>query len=206
VLAPILNQRADEIRRRDLRVLFDAAADAGIEREAEKRKQAVGAMFRWAVSQDIVEADPTAGLKTYDRGTPRDRVLSVDEVEAFWKWLNSEALPRATTDVLRLELLIGARCGELAGMQAEEFDRVRWTWTLPASRSKNGRPRVTPIVGAAREILAGWLEGVENGPLFTSEKGTVLTSSLVGQHLRARWNRLPIGKFRTHDLGARRPR
>jgi integrase len=199
-LAPILDRRADEIRRRDLRILFDAAADAGIEREAEKRKQAVGAMFRWAVSQDIVELDPTAGLKTYDLGTPRDRVLTVEEVEALWRWLNSEALPQATAEVLKLELLIGARCGELAGMQTEEFDRVRWTWTLPASRSKNGRPRVTPIVGAAREILADWLIGVENGALFTSENGSLLTSSLVGQHLRARWNRLPISKFRTHDL------
>ena len=34
-------------------------------------------MFRWALSQDIVETDPTAGLTAYDRGTPRDRVLTV---------------------------------------------------------------------------------------------------------------------------------
>jgi integrase len=199
-LDPVLKRSAADIRRRDLRELFEAAADAGHTREADQRRQAVGAMFRWAVSQDIVEADPTVGLKAYDPGTPRDRVLRVEEVEALWKWLNSEALPQATRDVLRLELLTGARCGELAGMQSEEFDRVRWTWTLPASRSKNGRPRVTPIVGAAREILAGCLEGLENGPLFTGENGSVLTSSLVGQHLRARWNRLPISKFRTHDL------
>ena len=28
-------------------------------------------MFRWALSQDIVAADPTAGLEAYDSGTPR---------------------------------------------------------------------------------------------------------------------------------------
>ena len=50
-------------------------ANAG-EREAEKRRQTIGAMFRWAISQDIVETDPTAGLKAYDPGTPRDRVLA----------------------------------------------------------------------------------------------------------------------------------
>ena len=80
-LAPILNRYADDIRRRDIRELLDAVADQGIEREAEKRRQTVGAMFRWALSQDIVEIDPSAGLKAYDPGTPRDRVLTVEEIE-----------------------------------------------------------------------------------------------------------------------------
>jgi hypothetical protein len=42
-------------------------------------------MFRWALSQDIVEADPTAGLTPYDRGAPRDRVLTLEETELVWK-------------------------------------------------------------------------------------------------------------------------
>jgi hypothetical protein len=96
-LSPILHRYADDIRRRDIRELLDAAADRGIEREAEKRRQTVGAMFRWALSQDIVETDPTAGLKAYDPGTPRDRVLTVEEIEALWKWLESDALPSEPT-------------------------------------------------------------------------------------------------------------
>src|SRR5262249_39609710 len=81
-LTPILHRYADDIRRRDIRELLDAVADQGIEREAEKRRQTVGAMFRWALSQDIVETNATAGLKAYDPGTPRDRVLTVGEIEA----------------------------------------------------------------------------------------------------------------------------
>jgi len=76
-LAPILHLCADDIRRRDIRELLDAVADQGKEREAEKRRQTVGAMFRWALSQDVVETNPSAGLKAYDPGTPRDRVLTV---------------------------------------------------------------------------------------------------------------------------------
>ncbi|MGA9279841.1 MAG: hypothetical protein WBW00_00860, partial [Pseudolabrys sp.] len=74
-LTPIIQRHAEDIRRKNLRELFDQCADNGIEREAERRRQTVGAMFRWALSQDIVEIDPTAGLKAYDPGTPRDRVL-----------------------------------------------------------------------------------------------------------------------------------
>ena len=77
-LEPILQRHAGDIRRRDLRELFDKCADHGLEREAEKRRQTVGAMFRWALSQDIVEIDPSAGLKAYDPGTPRDRVLTIE--------------------------------------------------------------------------------------------------------------------------------
>src|SRR6516225_6460519 len=42
-LSPILQRYADDIRRRDVRELLDAVADQGIEREAEKRRQTVGA-------------------------------------------------------------------------------------------------------------------------------------------------------------------
>jgi integrase len=101
-LSPILHRYADEIRRRDIRELLDAVADRGAEREAEKRRQTVGAMFRWALSQDIVETDATAGLKGYDPGTPRDRVLTAQEIEALWKWLDSGALPSEPADVLKL--------------------------------------------------------------------------------------------------------
>jgi hypothetical protein len=48
-LASKLELPADELRRRDVRELCDAVADAGFEREAEKRRQTIGAMYRWAL-------------------------------------------------------------------------------------------------------------------------------------------------------------
>ena len=199
-LAPILDRHADDIRRRDIRELLDAVADQGIEREAEKRRQTVGAMFRWALSQDIVETDPTAGLKAYDPGTPRDRVLSAEEIEALWKWLEAGALPPDPVDILKLQLATGARCGEISGLFAEEIDRQQWTWTLPAARSKNKRPRVTPLVGIARQIVEARLSTVQSGPLFTAETGTPFTAAHIGHYLLARRDKLPIDKFTTHDL------
>jgi integrase len=199
-LSSILPRYANEIRRWDIRELLDAVADQGIEREAEKRRQTIGAMFRWALSQDIVETDPTAGLKAYDPGTPRDRVLEVEEIETLWKWLDSGTLPPDRADVLKLQLLTGARCGEISGLRAEEIDRNEWTWTLPATRSKNKRPRVTPLVGIARQIIETRLSITKAGPLFTAEAGSVLTSGHVGHSLWARGDKLPIAKFNTHDL------
>ncbi len=199
-LAPILQRYAADVRRRDIREILDAMADQGKGREAEKRRQVCTAMFRWALSQDIVETDPTAGLEAHDRGIPRDRTLTVKEIETLWKWLDSDALSLEAAAILKLELLTGARCGEISGIRAEEIDRQKWTWTLPAGRSKNGRQRVTPIVGLAREMLEQRLSGVEKGPLFLLEKGVAVTSAHIGHYLLTRRTTLPIAIFTSHDL------
>jgi integrase len=199
-LSPILQRYAADICRRDIRAILDSIADRGQGREAEKRRQVCTAMFRWALSQDIVTADPTAGLEAYDRGAPRDRVLSLEEIELVWKWLDTDALSLEAADILKLELLTGARCGEISGIRAEEIDRQKWIWTLPPSRSKNGRQRVTPIVGAAREMLEQRLSGVEKGPLFLLDKGVVVSSAHIGHYLLTRRTTLPIAVFTSHDL------
>jgi integrase len=193
-----LTTPAEDLRRRDLRELLDAVADAGLEREAEKRRQTIGAMYRWAISRDLVEIDPTAGLKAYDPGRPRDRVLSEEEIGRLWAWLAGENCPAAHADVLRFQLLTGARCSEAGGMRSEEIDSKEWLWILPASRSKNARPRVTPLVGLAKEMIAYRLSAT--GPLFPGEEGGPLSASHVGQILIHRRERLPIAHFTTHDL------
>jgi integrase len=199
-LTPILQRYVVDICRRDMRALLDSIADQGQGREAEKRRQVCTAMFRWALSQDLVEADPTAGLTPYDRGVPRDRVLTLEEIELVWKWLDTDALSLEAADILKLELLLGARCGEISGLRAEEIDRQKWTWTLPAARSKNGRQRVTPIVGLAREMLEQRLSNVDKGPLFLLDKGVVVSSAHIGHYLLTRRTTLPIAVFTSHDL------
>ena len=199
-MAPILQRYAADICRRDIREILDNMVDQGKGREAEKRRQVCTAMFRWALSQDIVEADPTSGLTPYDRGVPRDRVLTVEEIELVWKWLDTDALSLEAADILKLELLTGARCGEISGLRAEEIDRNKWIWTLPASRSKNGRQRVTPIVGLAREMLELRLASLEKGPVFLLAKGVVVTSAHIGNYLLKRGTTLPIAVFTSHDL------
>jgi integrase len=199
-LQPILGRYVQDLARRDIRALLDAVVDQGFEREAEQRRTTVGAMFRWALSQDMTEIDVTAGLKGYGSGPLRDRVLSPPEIAGLWVWLESGALPPEAVDIFKLQLLTGARAGEISGLRAEEIDQDRWVWTLPAARSKNKLPRLTPLVGQARAILQEKLDLVSRGPLFLAETGTVLSSSHVGHFLLARRKRLPIAKFTSHDL------
>ena len=85
-------------------------------------------------------------------------------------------------------------------MEGSEVDCGKWLWTLPALRSKNGKQRVTPLVGHARAIVASRLDVAKDGLLFLSERGEPLTSNSVGTALYNRRDKLPIALVRSHDL------
>ncbi|MGM4902046.1 tyrosine-type recombinase/integrase [Tardiphaga sp. 866_E4_N2_1] len=199
-LSSITDKPAEDIKRRDLRGLLDAVSDRGAPREAEKQRQSIGAMFNWATSQDIVSSSPIRGLKAYSSGEARDRILSPEEIRIFWNWLDFADLTDDMADALRLQLCLGARIGETAGMRADELNSISWQWTLPAARSKNKKARVTPIVGIARKILSERLRTVTAGPLFINETGAALRSNDVGSAIVTRRRRIPLNHFVSHDI------
>ena len=195
VLTPLASMPAADVRKRDLLPLLETIASSGHERAAGRARQIVGGLFRWAESLDIVSSDVSRGLPRYDLGQARDRVLSEAEIRLLWPWF--ESLSPAIADALRVQLLIGARIGEIGGMTSAEVDSDKWLWVLPAARSKSGRSRTTPLVGLARTIIA---DRMGDGALFMSKNGTPLTASSVGAALYSRRSKSPIALFKTHDL------
>ena len=201
-LATVMQRKATDIRRRDLRQLLDAVADEGHLVEAEKQRTNIQAMFRWALRQDIVETDPTAGLSPYSQLVARARVLDHEEIRKLWSWLEAGDLPSHIADILKLQLCLGARVGEICGLVADELKHDgagHLLWSLPAARSKNGAGRVTPIVGLALEILEPKLKAA-NERLFASRSGTSPNAGLVGKAISARRDRAPFAEIRSHDL------
>ena len=198
-LAPVKDRPADEIRRRDLREILDATADRGTLREAQKQRELVRGLFGWALSQDIVTVDPTAGLLSYGSSPRRDRVLSPEEINRLWHWLSTSGMPQDYADALRLQLAVGCRIGEAGGLHAAEIDTQQWLWTLPAERSKNGRARITPLIGIARQLVQCRLDWGRTH-LFLTDHGSPLTSNCVASLLVKRRKTMPIGHFTSHDL------
>jgi integrase len=197
-----LQEAADDLTRADISDLLDPVANKH-PREAEKRRQVIGAMYRWGIAKGYATTDPTAGTEGYGRGNPRDRVLTPEEIKAFWSWLDAgaESMPPNCITALRLQLCTGARIGEIAGIDASElrYDGDKLIWTLPPPRSKNKQERVTPLVGKARELVEAALARRKRGNLFrTPLSDRALTSTDVGHALKNRT--LPCPKFNTHDL------
>jgi integrase len=203
-LEPVMKRKALDIRRRDLRGVLDKIADRGRLAAAEKRRTSVQTMFRWALRQDIVDVDPSAGLSPYGHATPRERVLTGIEVRALWEWL-AVGMPVVIADILKAQLCLGARVSEVAGMVVPEFEpdaSGRLVWRLPAARSKNGRERLTPILGLALEILRSRLATARagDGRLFIPASGKNLNATSVGTAIISRRGKMPIETWTSHDL------
>ena len=201
VLAPLARMPAADVRRRDLLPLFEKIAASGYARAAGKARILIGSMFKWAEQLDIVSSDPTRGMPTYDQGTPRERVLDEDEIRTLWAWL--DALPPAMGDALRVQLLTGARIGEVSGMRIEEIDREKWLWRLPEARSKNEHSRVTPLVGMARTIIEARMDDAVDGHLFVTESGRPLKAAHVATALYKRRANCRLRRSRLTISGAR---
>jgi integrase len=199
VLEPLASMPAADVKRRDLLAPLEEIAARGHVRAAGHARTLIGGLFKWGLSQDIIENDPSRALPAYDQGTPRDRVLAPDEIHAFWFWV--ETFAPVVRDALRFQLATGCRISEVGGMVVGEIDRNKWLWTLPALRSKNKKPRATPIIGLARTVIEARLEAAEDEVLFPTERGDAHTASTIGRALHARRSRQPFEEVvRSHDL------
>jgi integrase len=107
--------------------------------------------FGWAAANDLVQSDPTAGVRKPATEAPRDRVLTDNEIRALWE--GTEQLGRPFGLVFRLMLLTAQRESEVAGMAWSELDLEARTWTIPGARAKNGKPHIVHLNGLAIEVL-----------------------------------------------------
>lgn len=201
-LSDRLHKAVDTITRREISALLDAVA-VEFPREAEKRRQGIDVMFRWGVQKGYLSSNPAAGLPSYGSGALRNRVLRSDEVKKLWQWLDAGAdnMPFDVIQVIRLQLLTGARVGEISGMEVSEIWSLdgRLLWTLPGERSKNKKPHTRPLLGRARTIVEAAVEANSEGAIFRIlDKSRALRSDDIGLALNHRIR--PIDHFTTHDL------
>jgi integrase len=132
-----------------------AAAGAAV--QANRVLTRLRTFFGWAVANDLIPADPSAGVRKPAKEGTRDRVLNDDELRAFWA--ATEALDANRRDAVavgalfRAMLLTGQRESEVAGMHWSEIDLAKRQWTIPGARAKNGKEHVVGLSDLALELL-----------------------------------------------------
>jgi len=133
-------------------------------------------LFEFAVAAGHLTENPMAGLKRPTEEQPRERMLSVKEIQTLWTQLDGRssgqprgnlkkgsAVKRGSVEdpwisrplalAVKLLLVTGQRRGELMLAARDEFDFDKSTWLIPAARSKNGKPHVVPLSPLAIELL-----------------------------------------------------
>lgn len=239
ILPAIGTMKACEITRRDvLRLLADVAAkpDARKRKDVASRSltyrpnrvfELVRAIFRWGVSQDELQVDPTYGLKPpIKKEKPRERTLSDEEIRTLWEALNAAPelrslskrgatgdgisahggipMTKATALALKLSLVTAQRIGEVTGMALSELslNNSAPVWVIPGTRTKNGEPNRVPLSGLAVELIneARALAG-ESAWIFPSryDQDPIDAHAPTRALSRAR-SAIGIDDFRVHDL------
>jgi integrase len=118
---------------------------------ANRSRAALSALFAWSIGEGLADANPVVGTNKATDEIARNRVLSGNEAGLIWRHAGAGQYGA----IVRLLLLTGQRREEVAAMQWPELHIDEGVWSLPASRTKNGRPHDVPLSQPAIEILQG---------------------------------------------------
>ena len=166
-----------EISKRDIIDLITAVVDRGAPVAANKALKVTRAFFSWCVGRAILERSPCDGIRAPTIEETRDRVLT--DVELASVLLAARAMGAPYGAIVEMLALTGQRREEVAQMTWAEVDLVRRLWTLPGTRTKNGKPHVVQlsdlavaIIGAQTRFGALIFAGIGAAPFanFSKEK------------------------------------
>lgn len=195
------------ITKRDVIDVLDGIVDRGSPVTANRLRAHLNTLFNWAKGRDIIQVNPLDGIKPPTLERARDRVLTNDEIRLFWQ--ASMRMEYPFGPLYRVLLLTGQRLREVAEMTWQEIDGD--TWTLPASRSKNGDEHVVPLSPDVVAILQSLpkigrfvFSTTGKSPIsgFTRAKGRLdrLMNEAANRDLPAGSDPVMIQGFTIHDL------
>jgi integrase len=184
---------------------LERRSDGPTETRARAMLSCLSRMFRWLVQHRRVETNPCAGVHRPEASKARERVLSNDEIKAFWLATDTLAKPKEVDAkpppfgaVLRLLLLTGCRLNEIAALRWEELGADATQINLPGARTKNHRSHLVPLAPLAQSIIAAIPRIADSPYVFTTNgKAPVAIGSKIKNKLDAEMN---IPAWRIHDL------
>jgi integrase len=154
ILPALGGLRSDAVSRQHVMEVVEAVAARHAYVAADRALGLIRAIFNWACGTGRTENNPTIGLKKRNTGRPRARVLSDAEIRIFWRSLETIAsVTPPIRDALRLELVTGARIGEVLSAPRSEVDLAAGLWTIAAHRTKAGREHALPLSSLAVSIF-----------------------------------------------------
>jgi integrase len=156
-----------EITKADILKLRDSYAERG---KRENIPHVVARrFFKWLEGRGQIERSPVHGLPAPDKAPARDRVLTDHEVRLVWRACDRVGLPFGP--LVRMLLVTGQRRGEVAGMARSELSPAHDLWSLPPSRTKNGRAHTVPLTKLALEVLERPMRRTDKHDLIFTTNG-----------------------------------
>lgn len=123
---------------------------------ARRLRSKIGAVFRYAVANGVVETDPTYALRgalIAPTVTPRAAILDPIELGGLMRAIDAFHGQVTTRIGLHLLALLVQRPGELRHATWDEFDTEARIWSIPPARMKMRRSHRVPLPKQALSLL-----------------------------------------------------
>lgn len=153
-----------EITRADVRAAINAKHKTSPV-AANRLLALVRRIFRWAVREEIVGANPAMDIEPTPE-TERERVLTLSEMARVWH--GAEALGYPFGPLIHVLILTAQRRSEVAGMRRSEIDGSNWK--LPDDRAKRGKGHLVPLSLRALAIVEAAPQIGKSELVFTTGK------------------------------------
>jgi integrase len=196
ILPKLGTKKVSSVGRRDVEVIHVAMKDRPY--QANRVLSLLSKMFNLAVEWGWRPDTPVKGIERYQEHK-RDRWLADDELGRLCSVLDEHPNVRAANAV-RLQLLTGARLGEVLASRKDDFDLQRGVWTKPSHQTKQKRTEHIPLSAHAIALIASIIETSDPKSSF------LFPGNKPGQPLRELkkfWagvmRRTQITNYRRHD-------
>jgi integrase len=140
-----------EISKRDVVEVISAIEQRGAPVAANKTLKSIKQFLRWCVGRAILEQSPAEGVPLPSKEVARDRVL--DDQELAQVILAARKIGGPYGGIIELLALTGQRREEVARLNWQELDVKQRIWTIPKSRTKNGKAHVVHLSDQALAVL-----------------------------------------------------
>lgn len=122
---------------------------------AEKIRQWLGAIYRYAAMLEITDRNPAGVLQGVIHRPPVKHMpaLPAAELETFYSRLKAAHIAHSNRIAIMLLMLTFTRSNELRGAQWQEMDFQAAIWHIPAHRMKMNRPHAVPLADWTLELL-----------------------------------------------------
>lgn len=155
-------------------------------------------MFELSIKWGWRSDNPAKGIERFHE-EKRHRWLSDEELARLIAALDDHPNFKAA-NAIRLQLLTGARIGEVLTSKWTDFDLDRGVWVKPSHHTKQKRTEHLPLSGAACELLVS-MRGTKDGQLDLVFPGRTNNKSIVD--LKKFWSAIvtaaDIQNYRIHD-------
>jgi integrase len=156
-----------EITKRDVVEVITAIEQRGAPIAANKALKTLKTFLRWCVGRAVLDRSPADGIPLPAKEISRDRILADHELTQVI--IAARKIGGPYGGIIELLTLTAQRREEVARVTSDEFEIEQRIWTLPKSRTKNGKPHIVHLSNEAIVVLS---RANKIGPFVFSLYGT----------------------------------